>query len=58
MQVLENGVELVSYAYDDDNIRVSATAGRVTRSFLLDKNCPYAQVLEEYEDGNSVASYA
>ncbi|NJL00458.1 MAG: RHS repeat-associated core domain-containing protein [Spirulinaceae cyanobacterium SM2_1_0] len=58
--VQQDGVvePLVTYAYDDDNIRVSATVGGVTTSYLLDKNRPYAQVLEEYEDGSSTVSYA
>ncbi|MBE9117226.1 hypothetical protein IQ249_15100 [Lusitaniella coriacea LEGE 07157] len=48
---------IVTYAYDDDNIRVSETVGGTTKSYVLDKNRPYAQVLAEYEDGTEVASY-
>ncbi|MGD2184438.1 RHS repeat-associated core domain-containing protein [Lusitaniella coriacea] len=47
----------VTYKYDDDNIRVSETVGGTTKSYVLDKNRPYAQVLAEYEDGNLDASY-
>ncbi|MEA5471827.1 RHS repeat-associated core domain-containing protein [Spirulina sp. 06S082] len=48
---------IVNYVYDDDNIRVSETVGGEMRSYLLDKNRPYAQVLAEYNNGNLDASY-
>ncbi|MBE9118935.1 RHS repeat-associated core domain-containing protein [Lusitaniella coriacea LEGE 07157] len=49
--------ETVTYKYDDDNIRVSETVGGTTKSYVLDKNRPYAQVLAEYEGDTEVASY-
>ncbi|NER00769.1 MAG: RHS repeat protein, partial [Cyanothece sp. SIO2G6] len=38
----------IAYEYDDEGIRVSATVDGETTEFLVDKNRPYAQVLEEF----------
>ena len=38
----------ITYEYDDQGIRVSATVDGETTEFLVDKNRPYAQVLEEF----------
>ncbi|NER00690.1 MAG: hypothetical protein F6K30_29020 [Cyanothece sp. SIO2G6] len=38
----------IAYDYDDEGIRVSATVDGETTEFLVDKNRPYAQVLEEF----------
>ena len=49
--------KVVTYGYDDGNIRVSEVVDGVETRFLLDKNRPYAQVLEEYVDGALDAEY-
>ena len=46
-----DGVNDVTYEYDADGIRVSQTVNSEETRFLLDKNRPYAQVLEEYTPG-------
>jgi len=38
---------VTEYAYDDEGIRVSSTVDGTTTDYLIDKNRPYAQVLEE-----------
>ncbi len=48
---------MIDYTYDMDNIRTSQTVNGVTTNYLLDKNRPYAQVLEEYIDGELSVSY-
>ena len=47
----------VSYAYDADGVRVSKTVNGVTIEYLVDKNLPYAQVLEESVNDALTASY-
>jgi RHS repeat-associated protein len=47
----------VSYEYDADGIRVSATVNGETTDFLVDKNRAYAQVLEEFKSDDSVTLY-
>jgi len=47
----------VSYAYDADGVRVSSTVKGVTTEYLVDKNLPYAQVLEELVNDSAIASY-
>jgi len=49
--------DVVSYTYDTDGIRVSSTVNGVTTQYLVDKNRDYAQVLEEYQDGDLLAEY-
>ncbi|NET90545.1 MAG: RHS repeat-associated core domain-containing protein [Kamptonema sp. SIO1D9] len=49
--------DVLSYEYDDDNIRVSSTVNGVRTTHLIDKNRPYAQVLEEYQDDTLTARY-
>jgi RHS repeat-associated protein len=44
----------LTYRYDDDGIRVSSSANGVATNYLVDKNQPYAQVLEEYS-GNTLS---
>ena len=47
----------VSYEYDADGVRVSSTVNGVKTEFLVDKNLPYAQVLEELVNDSAIASY-
>ncbi|AFZ10490.1 Rhs family protein (plasmid) [Oscillatoria nigro-viridis PCC 7112] len=49
--------ENISYAYDADGVRVSKTVNGVTTEYLVDKNLPYAQVLEESVNDALIASY-
>ena len=49
--------DAISYVYDADNIRVSATVNGATTDYLVDKNRNYAQVIEEYANDSLVASY-
>jgi RHS repeat-associated protein len=44
----------LTYRYDDDGIRVSSSVNGFATNFLVDKNQPYAQVLEEYT-GNTLS---
>ena len=53
---MPNG-DVAEYVYDDEGIRVSSTVNGETTSFLLDKNRPYAQVLEEFTSDALVAYY-
>jgi RHS repeat-associated protein len=53
---LPNG-DVAEYAYDDEGIRVSSTVNGVRTEYLLDKNQPYAQVLEEFTSDALVAYY-
>ncbi len=53
---LPNG-NVAEYAYDDEGIRVSSTINGVRTEYLLDKNQPYAQVLEETTSDALVAYY-
>jgi large repetitive protein len=53
---LPNG-DVAEYQYDDEGIRVSSTVNGVTTEYLLDKNQPYAQVLEEFTSDALVAYY-
>ncbi|MCP4606343.1 MAG: hypothetical protein GY847_38500 [Proteobacteria bacterium] len=44
--------------YDHDGIRVAKTVDGVRINFTVDKNRPYAQVIEERDDGGALlASY-
>jgi RHS repeat-associated protein len=49
---LNTGSSTWQYAYDADGIRRSSTSSGVTRSFLVDHNQDYPQVLEERLPGN------
>ena len=49
--------DAISYAYDADGVRVSKTVNGVTTEYLVDKNLPYAQVLEEGVNDVLAASY-
>jgi RHS repeat-associated protein len=51
--ILPDGRNL-TYRYDDDGIRVSSSVNGISTNFLVDKNQPYAQVLEEYT-GNTLS---
>ncbi|WP_235111743.1 putative Ig domain-containing protein [Acaryochloris sp. 'Moss Beach'] len=53
---LPNG-NLVEYTYDDDGIRVSNTINGQKTDYLIDKNRPYSQVLEEFNSDELVATY-
>ena len=50
--------DVISYEYNENNIRVSSTVNGTKTSYLIDSNRPYAQVLEEYEDENLKFYYA
>jgi len=54
--ILPDGKE-VFYVYDADNIRVASQENGVTTQYIVDSNRPYAQVLEEYVDGELVVRY-
>jgi RHS repeat-associated protein len=47
----------LTYRYDHDGIRVSSSMNDVATNFLVDKNQPYAQVLEEYSGNTLSRSY-
>jgi len=47
----------IAYEYDDSGIRVSSTINGETTDFLIDKNRPYAQVLEEFTSDQLQAFY-
>jgi len=49
--------DAISYAYDDNNIRVSTKVGSTTTNFLVDGNRAYDQVLEEFVDGTPSVQY-
>ncbi|MCL1475928.1 RHS repeat domain-containing protein, partial [Argonema antarcticum] len=49
--------EVISYQYDSDGIRVSSTVNGVKTEYLVDKNLPYAQVLEERVNNGLTAGY-
>lgn len=49
-----DGANDVTYQYDADGVRVAQTVGSEETRFLLDKNRPYAQVLEEYTPGGII----
>ncbi|NER35201.1 MAG: RHS repeat protein [Oscillatoria sp. SIO1A7] len=49
--------DVITYTYDVDNIRVSETVNGVTTQYIVDKNRNYAQVLEEYIDGQLQVRY-
>ncbi len=57
IQVQTADGDVIDYTYDMDNIRTSQTVNGVTTNYLLDKNRSYAQVLEEYVDGELGVSY-
>ena len=45
---------LIEYAYDPDGTRVSKTVDGALVSYLVDKNRPYGQVLEERDGANQL----
>ncbi len=48
----------MAYVYDTDGIRIGSTLNEVATHYLVDKNRPYAQVLEERSSENDLlASY-
>ncbi len=49
-----DGTNDVTYEYDADGTRVSQTVNGEETRLLLDKNRPYAQVLEEYTPGGII----
>ena len=49
--------DIITYTYDVDNIRVSETVNGVTTQYIVDKNRDYAQVIEEYVDGEQQVRY-
>ena len=49
--------DAISSAYDAGGVRVSKTVNGVTIEYLVDKNLPYAQVLEELVNDSAIASY-
>ena len=57
LEVVTPGGDEVSYEYDSDGVRVSAAVNGEKTEFLVDKNRDYAQVLEEYVDGEATVRY-
>ncbi|MEL4897465.1 putative Ig domain-containing protein [Crocosphaera sp. Alani8] len=53
---LSDGTE-INYEYDVNNIRTSQEVNGVRTDYLVDSNQAYAQVLEEYVDGELEVSY-
>jgi RHS repeat-associated protein len=51
---VSNGVTTTTYAYDADGIRVAATTDGGATQYVVDKNRPYAQVLEERDGAGSL----
>ncbi|NEQ99517.1 MAG: hypothetical protein F6K30_22905 [Cyanothece sp. SIO2G6] len=54
---VETPTNVVEYEYDTEGIRVSSTVDGVTTDYLIDKNQPYAQVLEEFRSGDLETFY-
>ncbi len=55
---IEAGSAVVAeYQYDPEGIRIGKTINNKEISYLVDKNRPYAQIIEEYTDNNLTASY-
>jgi len=46
-----------AYGYDSDGIRVAKVVGGNITNYLVDHNRPYAQVLEETDNGSLTVSY-
>ena len=57
VEVVTADGDVITYVYNADGIRVSATVNGVTTEYLVDSNRPYAQVLEEYVDGELIVRY-
>ena len=53
---LPNG-DVATYEYDSEGIRVSSMVNGETTEYLIDKNRPYAQVLEEFRSDQLQAFY-
>jgi RHS repeat-associated protein len=54
----DTGTDVVEYAYDADGLRIQKTVDGIAVNYLVDKNLPYAQVLEERNAAKSLlASY-
>ena len=49
--------QTIRYSYDSNGIRTSKTVNDVTTQYLVDSNQPYAQVLQEREEGEVTVSY-
>ncbi|NER08001.1 MAG: RHS repeat-associated core domain-containing protein, partial [Okeania sp. SIO3C4] len=49
--------DVISYEYNNENIRVSSSINGAKTTYLVDANRRYAQVLSEYEDENVKVSY-
>ncbi|MCP4712193.1 MAG: hypothetical protein GY869_26520, partial [Planctomycetes bacterium] len=54
---VQTDASTIVYQYDSDGMRVSSGVDGAATSYLIDKNRPYAQVLEEYENGSLTVSY-
>jgi len=55
---VETPDHIADYEYDHDGIRVAKTVGGTRTNYLLDKQRPYAQILEEQDiNGDLIASY-
>ncbi|MCP4107562.1 MAG: PKD domain-containing protein, partial [Desulfobacteraceae bacterium] len=52
---VESSNAQIAYAYDTDGIRVASDADGVITQYLVDKNRPYAQVLEERDSFDQLA---
>jgi len=55
---VETPDHIADYEYDHDGIRVAKTVDGTRTNYLLDKQRPYAQILEEQDaTGDLIASY-
>ncbi|NEQ99515.1 MAG: hypothetical protein F6K30_22895, partial [Cyanothece sp. SIO2G6] len=54
---VDTPTSVVEYEYDTEGIRVSSTVDGETTDYLVDKNQPYAQVLEEFRSGDLETFY-
>ncbi|MFL0808843.1 MAG: putative Ig domain-containing protein [Agarilytica sp.] len=50
------GGNQLAYQYDDSGIRTHRTVNGVTSRYLVDKQLPYAQVVEERDGGNGLTA--
>jgi RHS repeat-associated protein len=55
---MKTGNDITTYEYDSDGIRISSKTNGKKTNYVVDKNRPYAQVLEERKNDNSlIVSY-
>ncbi len=56
--LLDNSIEIASYSYNHNGIRIGSTEGATSTSFVVDENRDYAQVLQELESGTTTVDYS